>query len=114
MNADRKDWEAARLQRQLDKPVVTNMKTETQRAAAILGDKLVNDPKWAKFQEEAARQINKALVAKATYQATLMDASTVSAEAIAQAKIGFHAHQAIIDSFEMMMDFPNKHKSVDG
>jgi hypothetical protein len=112
MKHDRADWDRALEERKKSASApATKIQTETQRAAAILGNKLASDPLWIKFQEEAARHINKAQMAKATYQVALLDAATVSADELTRAKIGFHAHQAMIDSFEMMLDFPNKHKN---
>lgn len=83
---------------------------EIKRISAILGDQLVHDPHWARFQQEAARQIDRAQAAIQSYQMILLDAGTTSPEALTRAKIGFHAHQAMVDSFKMMLEFPTKFK----
>lgn len=81
--------------------------------AEILAGKLAHDPQWRFFQEEVAEQIRQATVAINSYEMVLKDATTVSAEDMARAKIGFHAHQMKLDSFQYMLEFAAKIKKVD-
>lgn len=83
---------------------------EIKRVAVILGDKLSQDPHWARFQQEAGRQIDIAQAMIESYKLVLLDPTTTSAEALSRAKIGFHAHQAMVDAFKMMLEFPTKFK----
>ena len=83
---------------------------EIKRVSAILGDQLSHDPQWARFQEEAALQITRAQAMIQSYQMILLDAATTSPDALNRAKIGFHAHQGMVDAFKMMLDFPTKFK----
>lgn len=86
---------------------------EIRRMAAVLGDKLAADEHWQKFQQEAAKEILQAQSAISSFQSILLDPTTVSAEALNRAKIGYHAHQMKLDCFKMMLEFPNRNKNVD-
>jgi hypothetical protein len=44
------------------------------------------------------------------YQSILLDPTTVDAERLTRAKIGMHAHQAMVDAYTDMLEFPNREK----
>ncbi len=98
------------VQEKSDKRARVTGDAEIKRVAVILGDKLSNDPHWAKFQQEAGRQIDIAQARIDSYKLVLLDESTTSAEELTRAKIGFHAHQMAVDAFKLMLEFPTKFK----
>lgn len=109
---DKKQWEDAKERlgtASANDPVTAELKSR----AAVLGDKLSADKHWQKFQEEAAKHILQAQSAISAFQTILLDPTTVSADELNRAKIGFHAHQMKLDCFNLMLEFPNKYKSVD-
>tara|TARA_R100000951_G_C2617051_1_gene173139 strand:+ start:177 stop:512 length:336 start_codon:yes stop_codon:yes gene_type:complete len=84
-----------------------------KQMANVLNGKLLSDEHWHKFQEEAAKHILQAQSAISSFQSVLLDPTTVDADTLARAKIGFHAHQMKLDCFQMMLEFPNRNKNVD-
>lgn len=109
---EKADWEEKRAEIEARKS--TNIQAvEIKQRAAVLGDKLAADDHWQKFQQEAAKHILQAQSAISAFQAILLDPTTVSADELNRAKIGFHAHQMKLDCFQLMLEFPNKHKTVD-
>lgn len=112
MGIDRQQWEDNK-ERLSNKKAVNHQEYEIQRMASVLGDKLAADDHWQKFQQQAAKEILQAQAAISSFQAILLDPTTVAADELTRAKIGYHAHQMKLDCFNMMLEFPNKHKNVD-
>lgn len=112
MSIERSDWEesVARIEAKRKSDPRT---TAIKQRAAVLGDKLAADEHWQKFQQEAAKHILQAQAAISSFQAILLDPTTVSSDELNRAKIGFHAHQMKLDCFKLMLEFPNMHKTVD-
>lgn len=111
---DKGDYERL-LERKSKESAQESMTTHRIKAVgALLADKLSSDPSWAKFQQEAANKIKAAEAAVTAYRAVLLDPTTTNSEQIARAKIGMHAHQAIVDSYMDMLQFPNREKEKAG
>lgn len=109
---DKKQWVNNR-DRIENKTKDTAVEASLRQMASVLDGKLVADKHWHRFQEEAAKQILQAQSALSSFQTTLLDPTTVSADDLNRAKIGFHAHQMKLDCFKMMLEFPTRNKSVD-
>lgn len=109
---DRKDYDALTAKRAEQQAPESMAQLRIKQVGAELANKLSSDPAWGKFQQEAANKLVAARAAVSAYQSVLLDPTTVDAERLTRAKIGMHAHQAIVDAYTDMLDFPNREKSA--
>ena len=108
---EKRDWLRQQERNRDTKPAPED--SRTVRMAQILAGKLSKTREWSEFQKYAASNIARLEMIVESYKGPLLSHNIVDADELMKAKIGLHAHQAALEAYKDILDFPNKFKKVD-
>lgn len=108
---EKQDW--INLQNEKRKAKPTQEDSRTHRMAQLLVGKLTTHEHWNKFQEYAASNIARLEMIVESYKAPLLSHNDVSSDDLMRAKIGLHAHQAALEVYRDMLNYPDQFTSVE-
>lgn len=108
---EKQDWLNLQSEKRKAKP--TQEDSRTHRMAQLLVGKLTSHEHWNKFQEYAASNISRLEMIVESYKAPLLSHNDVSNDDLMRAKIGLHAHQAALEVYRDMLNYPDQFTSVE-
>ncbi len=108
---EKSDWlQLNEKNRKVKSPVEDS---RTVRMAQILAGKLTSNGEWSGFQEYAASNIARLEMIVESYKVTLISHEVINNEEMIKAKIGLHAHQAALEVYRDMLNYPVRLKAVE-
>ena len=87
--------------------------SRTVRMAQLLAGKLTSNGEWSGFQEYASSNIARLEMIVESFKLTLISHEVVNNEELVRAKIGLHAHQAALEVYRDMLNYPVRLKIVE-
>ena len=108
---EKQDWLNLQEEKRKSRPAQED--SRTHRMAQLLVGRLTTHEHCNVFQEYAASNIARLEMIVESYKAPLLSHTVVSNDDLMQAKIGLHAHQAALEVYQDMLNYPDRFTSVE-